>query len=389
MKSELDEEVKQVVGVMGLRDWFRSASLSDLLTGDGHSVDFGRLRSEYISSRVRLLAFLFAVLAPLWIPIDYHFLEPELFLSLFAMRLAYSGAYLGLAVWSGRPGNLLVAQIRLALFLIIPGLFYVGSDVMMQQYHAREEVLIGYTFLPFLMVALLAVFPLTLFEGIASVALIFIFVVAVEGSSGTLFALSTLGDLWLMALLAAIALWAELTQLHMLLRLYREATHDPLTRLVNRRVLTRWLTTEVPRAQAEGRSLSVLLFDLDLFKRINDNYGHLVGDAVLRAFGELLMKESGSSMVGRYGGEEFLAILPGVGAGEALILAERIRQGCHTLRIPAGGGRVISFTTSVGVAELAPGEDPETLISRVDKGLYLAKESGRDLVAVAAPAGHS
>jgi diguanylate cyclase (GGDEF)-like protein len=175
----------------------------------------------------------------------------------------------------------------------------------------------------------------------------------------------------------------------MLLRLYREATHDPLTRLVNRRVLTRWLTTEIPKAQADGRPLSVLLFDLDLFKRINDNYGHLVGDAVLRAFGELLMKESGSSMVGRYGGEEFLAILPGVGSGEALMLAERIRQGCHTLRIPAGGGRVISFTTSVGVAELAPGEDPETLVSRVDKGLYLAKESGRDLVAVAAPAGES
>jgi diguanylate cyclase (GGDEF)-like protein len=169
----------------------------------------------------------------------------------------------------------------------------------------------------------------------------------------------------------------------MLLRLYREATRDPLTRLVNRRVLNRWLADEMRRAQSEKKPLSVLLFDLDLFKRINDNYGHLVGDTVLRAFGDLLNKEATTPLVGRYGGEEFLAILPGVEAGEALAVAERIRQGCRALRVPAGENQFVSFTTSVGVTELMPGEGADTLIKRVDKGLYQAKEAGRDLVTLA------
>jgi len=377
------KENEQIVGALGLSDWLRSASLSDLLTDHGHSLDFGALRAEYISLRVRLLAFLFAGLAPLWIPIDYFFLEHELFLSLLALRLAFSGLFLWLGLWSGRTGSLFAARARVLAFLVIPGAFYVGSRLLMNESHAFEEILIGYSFLPFLLVALLAVFPLTLAEGAISVGWVFAFVMGFELYTGDLFSIPIVADLWLLGLLGAIALWAELTQLHMLLRLYREATRDPLTRLVNRRVLNRWLTAELRRSEEENRPLSVLLFDLDLFKRINDNYGHLVGDTVLRAFGDLLNKEATTPLVGRYGGEEFLAILPGTEAGEALAIAERIRQGCRTLRVPAGENQYVGFTTSVGVAEFRPGEDPEELIKRVDKGLYQAKEAGRDLVTLA------
>jgi diguanylate cyclase (GGDEF)-like protein len=366
----------------GLRDWLSGASLSDLLTDRGHSADFDGLRAEYVSLRVRLLAFLFALLAPLWIPLDYYFLDSRLFFSLLSMRAAFSVCYLALAVWSGQPGSMLAARWRVFLFLLIPGLFYVGSRLLMDG-SGDQEILVGYFFLPFLLVALLAVFPLTLLEGVVFVLLVGAFVAGFELYAGTLFDLSTLADLWLLGLLATISLWAELTQLHMLLRLYREATRDPLTRLVNRRVLNRWLTLEVPRAHAEQSPLSVLLFDLDLFKRINDTYGHLVGDAVLRAFGELLSREAATSMVGRYGGEEFLAILPGLNGREALALAERIRQGCSGLSVFTREGQAVSFTTSVGVAQLAADEDAEALIARVDQGLYHAKEAGRDLVTLA------
>lgn len=340
------------------------------------------MRAEYVSLRVRLLAFLFALLAPLWIPLDYYFLETRLFLSLLFMRAAFSVCYLALAIWSGRPGRMVAARWRVFLFLLIPGLFYVGSRLLMDG-SGDQEILVGYHFLPFLLVALLAVFPLTLLEGVVFVLLVGAFVAGFELYVGRLFDLATLADLWLLGLLASIALWAELTQLHMLLRLYREATRDPLTRLVNRRVLNRWLTLEVPRAHAEQRPLSVLLFDLDLFKRINDTYGHLVGDAVLRAFGELLGKEAATSLVGRYGGEEFLAILPGMDGHEALGVAERIRQGCSALTVASREGQPVSFSTSVGVAQLAAGEDAEALIARVDQGLYRAKEAGRDLVTLA------
>jgi diguanylate cyclase (GGDEF)-like protein len=374
------EEV--TLSTSGLRDWLSGASLSDLFSDRGHSVDFDGLRAEYVSLRVRWLAYLFALLAPLWIPLDYLFLDDRLFLSLLSLRITFSACYLALGIWSGRHGNMSAARWRVFLFLLIPGLFYVGSRLLMDG-SGDQEILVGYFFLPFLLVALLAVFPLTLLEGGVFVLLVGAFVAGFELYAGTLFDLSTLADLWLLGLLATISLWAELTQLHMLLRLYREATRDPLTRLVNRRVLNRWLTLEVPRAHAEQSPLSVLLFDLDLFKRINDTYGHLVGDAVLRAFGELLSREAATSMVGRYGGEEFLAILPGLDGREALALAERIRQGCSGLSVFTREGQAVSFTTSVGVAQLAADEDAEALIARVDQGLYHAKEAGRDLVTLA------
>jgi diguanylate cyclase (GGDEF)-like protein len=227
------------------------------------------------------------------------------------------------------------------------------------------------------------VFPLTLLEGVSAALFVGAFLLASELYAGTVWSLPSLANLWLLGLLAIIALWAELTQLHMLLRLYREATRDPLTRLVNRRVLNRWLEAEVARAGEGGGPLSLMLLDLDLFKRINDTHGHLTGDAVLRAFAELLQREAETLMVGRYGGEEFLAILPGVEAGAALEVAERIREGCQRLRVIAGDGHMVPFTTSIGVGQWLPGESAEQLVARVDQGLYQAKEAGRNAVTLA------
>jgi diguanylate cyclase (GGDEF)-like protein len=281
------------------------------------------------------------------------------------MRLAFSGFYLALGRWSARPTSLTFARVRIFFFLLIPGLFYFGSCMLMRQYHADQEILVGYSFLPFLLVGLLAVFPLTLIEGVGAALTVGAFLLISESVCGTLLTLPTLSDFWLLGLLAAIALWAELTQLHMLLRLYREATRDPLTRLVNRRVMNRWLINEIVRARADGKPLSVLLFDLDLFKRINDTHGHLSGDAVLRAFSELLQREANTPFISRYGGEEFLAILPGLDAKNSKVVAERIRKACHATKVWAGDGTIIPFTTSVGVTELENGDTAESLIGRV------------------------
>ena len=105
----------------------------------------------------------------------------------------------------------------------------------------------------------------------------------VELYSGKLLHIPVLTELWLMLLLAGIALWAQMTQLHMLLSLYRQATRDPLTGLYNRRAFMERMDEEINRSQRYQRPLSVLMFDLDRFKRINDNYGHLTGDRVLTA----------------------------------------------------------------------------------------------------------
>jgi diguanylate cyclase (GGDEF)-like protein len=233
--------------------------------------------------------------------------------------------------------------------------------------------------------ALLAVVPLTLLEGLAFACLLGGFFLIAEAASGTLQTLHSLGDLWLLLLLAAIAMWVQMSQLHMLLRLYREATRDALTGLVNRRVLNDMLRQEVDLGNHADRPLSLLLFDLDLFKRINDTWGHHAGDSVLQTFAGILRRHCRDhDLVGRFGGEEFLAILPGADVEDARTIAEDIRRVCalSTVKVK-NSNEQITFTTSIGVAALKPGERAHELLARVDESLYQAKAAGRDIVSIA------
>jgi len=358
----------------------------DLLTNQFHSLDFDNMRAEFLSIRVRIVAFVFAVLSPLWIPVDSLVMDNETFWPMVVLRLGFSGALLFLSFWGTHCSSLMAARVRLMLFLIVPGIFYVSSRLLLGGGLPEEGVLLGYSFLPFLLVALLTIYPLTLVEGISYCIVVTGFFVSSEAYFGTLFTVATMGDFWLLALLGLIALLVEMTQIHMLLRLYREATRDALTGLVNRRVLFRWLDKEIESKAEDAGVFSILLFDLDLFKRINDNYGHPTGDDVLKLFSLILkQKISNEDLVGRYGGEEFMVILPGKSNQQAQRIAENIRSACHDVgvRNPTGDG-LVRFTTSSGVAQWDGSETAEELIARVDQGLYHAKASGRDLVAVAA-----
>lgn len=384
-------EMTAGTGLRGkLHEMLQRVNPTDLTSAQLHSSDFRHSRAEYISVRIRILAFIFAILAPMWIPIDFIFVPDQYFGEILGLRLGFTFFLALLVAWGSQCNRLNAARMRIAMFILVPMLFYVLSRAILGGGLPEEGVMVGYSFLPFLMVALLAVVPLTLLEGVLYIGLVLVFLIGAEFYFGTLFSIRTLGDLWLILLLAAIAIWVQLTQLHMLMRLYREATRDVLTGLVNRRILFGWLTQEVdaPNADQENpdiEPLSVLLFDLDLFKRVNDSYGHLTGDLVLKAFAQVLVRELPvRALVGRYGGEEFLAILPNTEVGEARELAEAVRNACHGTRVHSPDTQaVVSFTTSIGVAQLRSGESAESLLSRVDQGLYQAKESGRDLVAVA------
>ncbi|HKJ76181.1 MAG TPA: GGDEF domain-containing protein [Gammaproteobacteria bacterium] len=366
-----------------LGQWLRRTSLQDLVAATDHSGDFCSSRAEYIYMRVRLLAFAFTVLALLWVPIDLLLLEPEVLWPILGLRVGFSGLFLLLGLWVGRSHSLHTAWLRMAVFMAIPAAFYVSSRSVLGGGLPEHGVMVGYSFLPYLMVSLMAIFPLTLLEGLAYAGAMTLTVIGTELAHDNLFTLNALGEVWLLVLLAGIAIWAQLAQLHMLLRLYREATRDALTGLINRRALTHALEVELMTADQENRPLSVLLFDLDLFKRINDQYGHLTGDAVLQAFGRILETElPNPDLIGRYGGEEFLAILPDTDIDQAQAVAERIRAACHEASIRIEGG-LVHFTTSIGVARWSPGETATALLNRVDQGLYQAKEAGRDLVVAA------
>jgi diguanylate cyclase (GGDEF)-like protein len=165
----------------------------------------------------------------------------------------------------------------------------------------------------------------------------------------------------------------------------RQALVDGLTGLANRRAAADALHGEAARAERLQTPLSVVLADLDGFKDVNDEYGHAVGDEVLRAFAEVLRETvRESDVAGRWGGEEFLLLLPGADLGGAMQLAERIRLGLAERRIPSAPD--LRVTASFGVAEYSGESNSEQLVEAADSALYRAKRAGKDRVVRAVPA---
>lgn len=168
------------------------------------------------------------------------------------------------------------------------------------------------------------------------------------------------------------------------LNLRRSAELDALTGALNRRTIDLWLTRSFTEAHRHGQPLAVLFVDLDLFKRINDTHGHACGDACLRQVSEALRRElEPGDLLGRYGGEEFIVVLPGRNGDSARQVAERIRAAVEREQV-ACDGRKVPMTVSVGVATRLEREDaPGAAVERADKALYAAKRAGRNRVNVA------
>ena len=162
--------------------------------------------------------------------------------------------------------------------------------------------------------------------------------------------------------------------------LRHQATHDALTGLLSHAAILEALDHELARAEREHSPFSILMADLDHFKAINDAFGHQAGDAVLReAAGRFAASVRPYDPVGRYGGEEFLCVLPGCGSQEAAAVAERVR---HAVAAEATvhEGETVHATMSIGVASWREGEPAATLLQAADAALYEAKAAGRDHV---------
>lgn len=151
---------------------------------------------------------------------------------------------------------------------------------------------------------------------------------------------------------------------------------DPLTGLANRRFLSERLPLDISAALRHGRPLSLIMLDLDHFKSINDDYGHALGDQVLKAVGDILINSCRQEdLAARFGGEEFLLLLPYAGLREAESIAERIRLAI-SLKTVLPDGRQI--TASMGVTEFTAQDTSDSFIKRADDALYRAKSSGRN-----------
>lgn len=165
------------------------------------------------------------------------------------------------------------------------------------------------------------------------------------------------------------------------------ANIDELTGLGNRRLVNQTLREEVNRARRAHGWLSVILVDVDFFKKYNDTYGHPAGDEVLRRIGDIMQRATARAgeVAARYGGEEFILVLPGARKADAIRIAERLQRLVYEENIPHRESEISDrITLSQGVLSIMPDEDvdPGILVDRADAALYTAKREGRDQIAV-------
>ncbi|HET7788523.1 MAG TPA: GGDEF domain-containing protein [Myxococcales bacterium] len=173
-------------------------------------------------------------------------------------------------------------------------------------------------------------------------------------------------------------------------KLVEAALREPLTGLYNRRHFQERFAAEVAVAHRHRRPLSLLLVDVDHFKRVNDKHGHLAGDEVLKTVAQALTQGLRiEDILARFGGEEFVVLAREADAAAAMALAERLRQLVEAAQTPWEGGEGIpagvSVTVSIGVAQLAPEENDRDLFQRADGAAYQAKKLGRNRVLLAEP----
>jgi len=157
-----------------------------------------------------------------------------------------------------------------------------------------------------------------------------------------------------------------------------KATRDPLTHLPNRLAFEERLNDEMARWKRYGLPLSMVVWDIDFFKKINDTYGHKSGDKALTVIAQLLAKYCRQTdFVARFGGEEFVMLLPDTDAKAALIVADKLRQNVEKASFRAGADK-ISITLSCGISQFEDGDSNESFFERADKALYMAKQNGRN-----------
>ncbi len=160
------------------------------------------------------------------------------------------------------------------------------------------------------------------------------------------------------------------------------ASHDGLTGLYNHREFYSLLEDEIARTQRYKRPVSLLMLDIDHFKRVNDTHGHQGGDAILKGLSDLLVKQARAiDRVCRYGGEEIVVILPETDATAAANIAERLRAAVEREPFDIGDGRIVNITVSIGVASfLTDADSAQALVTAADTAMYAAKQGGRNRV---------
>ncbi|ABM04782.1 diguanylate cyclase [Psychromonas ingrahamii 37] len=376
--NEQTERRKSVSSTNITRSFFSlgRTALTDLLSTNLHSKDFVNTRTSFITSRLWLICIFFALSVPVCSFLDFILFSQQEARYLFAARLLLSFCLFILAFILKNQPSVRTVRIVMPIVFLVPMFFFIFTMVIISP-TPNENIPAIFEMMPYFILAMLGLFPLTISGGALVISLISIQFVGFElwisnNSYWVIF-----NDIWLFLLFAGISLWLQVGQLSMLMKLYRESTVDPLTKLINRRVLFRLAANDLEKQS----NFCLIMFDLDRFKRINDTYGHGVGDKVLVSIAQVIQRElRQSDIVARFGGEEFVAILPEIGLEQATRIGQRIRRMISQESVQLTDGLVIKTTSSIGVTQKRVNESLDETLKRADDFLYYAKENGRNQV---------
>lgn len=337
------------------------------------------VRARQIELRLKPLAIALAALVLSWVAVDWFTLPTAQFGQVLVARLLLAGLLTGLACLPAIRGPN-DALLRLAALILLQVAFYAWMAEVVGR--VDDPLLsLGYSLFPILVVAQIAIFPLAVGEALllATPALAAALTMLLAADPVTHAALS---HLWLLVAAIGIASAASASQLALLLSLLgarQQASEDALTGLANRRMLNHRLEAEMARARRDGKPLSVIILDLDHFKRVNDSLGHAAGDEVLVHIAHILRAElRGADLPARSGGEEFCLLLPGIDGDAAWAVAERIRQRVEANPTVLAQGQTVPVTVSLGIATLGADDGVQTLLDRADQAMYRAKQGGRN-----------
>jgi diguanylate cyclase (GGDEF)-like protein len=364
-----------------IRSFFliQPGELKDFISRRNHSPLFSNYRGRFILSRVRIVAMTFAILTPMWIVVDYLFFPSWVATVLANGRILASVAFALLALLCRHPSNIRNSLYAISALFLIPTAFFVFTRILLAGVDLNTmaaAMAAGYLFLPFVLVSGLALFPLTVLEtSLFSLPLLCVFLVSFIIQKHTIMPhINDLVVFWLLMLIAAIGNLASMSHFQFMKGLFEQSSFDALTGSLNRRTGEHYLALQVAQARRKSFPLSIAFLDIDNFKNINDRFGHEIGDSVLMDVSNTIggaIRESDS--VVRWGGEEFLLIMPYVDSEQAHKRIESILHS-RTLQLPDGN----PITFSGGVAEYSrDGNDWHELINLADTRMYEAKHAGK------------
>lgn len=337
-------------------------------------------RSAMIISRVNLVSLIFSVLTIVFIIPDFLFFPWPVSGHLALGRVVSSAAFIGLVFSFTHSQRMRDAYISLAVMFAIPTFFYIFSYSILMQSHldgVAEPITAIYAFLPLIMVAGLSMFPLTALEGAIFTSPVLILTIASSLMRVDNLSLSPIiSTSWLVIVISMVATLSGMSQLGFMIVMVRTALHDALTGCFTRMSGMELLEIQFILSIRTGSPLAIAFIDLDNFKSVNDKYGHVAGDQVLKNVAEHIrsLLRTGD-ILARWGGEEFILIMPNTYCDGAFLAMEKLHASGLGMR-PDN----LPMTASIGISERMEDHagDWRILVELADMRMYEAKQSGKN-----------